>query len=1558
MITFELRCKSAFIRLENPGPIPKQRPIYFGFKSFPMKKPIVYSIAVKTRKYLYLLLWTVLTLFMGNVASAQIDFVVNSAVFSPTTISIGETATLTTNVSINPTSTAGGGQLAPGCLEIVISMPAPKQYVPQGGAAAVSAMGFGASFTWTYSAIDNSLYGYNNVNLPAGSGGNIVVTVQGLAITGVPAISTVNASDFANCTITNDGSNDSRSTSLSVVHSVELSCITDTVFFYDVTSMGIVIRAEDLYNSASTTPACEPLSFFLFDSIRREPDSLVYGLNDLFDPPTCIVLTAKDDCGDSLNCKILISILDTLPPQIFCPLPDTVCDLSQVPLPFATLAEFEAAGGDVSDETFSVFIPASFFSWIGDDTTSAGCNRTIERKYRIEDWFGNADTCSQFFVVKNANGLSCGPTVTKNTDPGLCTAAIQVSAQINANCEVDTFFNNGPVNNIYPLGTTNVTFTLITECIDTFKCIKQVIVSDSIFPVLRCPSDVTVQCTVPAAAVTFAQYTGQGGLAVDNCAINTSSITSIDSPAVGTCPRTVVRTYFISDQSGNSSSCQQSITLNDTTPPMITDPADITAGTDNGVCQAVVNLINPTVTDNCNMGTTLVRIPAGNVFQAGVTVVTWTATDACGNTSTQTQSITVLDDEAPNLNCKGPLDLNLSYGDNYKTALSLLLSYTDNCPASLTVKARRMDVVCASNGNQWLDTVRFCCADVNLTRQVIVRVTDAAGNSNTCMVAITVKDKLAPVLEEPLPNITISCDYDIQLNDLEDFGTIVFDPADRAEIDIDDTLFVGPKYDGWVTDNCPGSLQLNELTPLDQRGPHNNGNIIRRFVVTDGAGNTLAVNQTITIIDADPLTLDDIHWPADTSYTDCTAIPPDTSLTGSPVFDNDDICTLPAASFKDQVFDDPTSGCVYIRRKWRVIDWAQYIPNTTTGVWEHIQDIHLINSVKPVFTSSCADRTVCAVNAECDAVVRLGAHATDDCTEVEDLTFDYKIDTDNNGSIDHYATDDTFAIRLPRGIHKISWRVEDRCGNFTDCSYLVTVKECKAPTPVCLYGLSTNLEDNGTGGTSVIWAKDFNNHSYDNCTSEAELKFSFTSNTANTSLTLTCANEGIYNLSMWVTDKDGNQARCNTFIKVTDNKNLCPDTIGGNGIPGLSVAGRIVTEEQAMLKGIKVSLTDQTNAMWAETDETGNYMIENVLQLGDYQLKPQKNDEWQQGISTIDLVMIQRHILNAARLTSPYKLIAADANNDQKISASDLVALRKLILGLETEIAGNTSWRFVPKSFQFADPSQPWPFAEIVELNDIDVNLMNNDFFAIKTGDVNGTVSNSIKKGAAENRTRKLADLVIKEQYFEAGKFVNVPVTLDHNGSFTAIQTGIKIDTRNLEFAGIMDESIALPKESYRYDLNTGMLYIAHLESTPVELRPGAVLFILQFKTIERNKLSKVLSLETAAYENFLVDVNIEPVYLNVRMSDDLEALTVSQNTPNPFADYTEVKYFIADDGMVEITIYDNAGSKIFNQVRHCTAGVNQLRIDREQLGDKRGVFFLHIATGERKEIKKLLRLN
>src|SRR5205085_7029969 len=117
------------------------------------------------------------------------------------------------------------------------------------------------------------------------------------------------------------------------------------------------------------------------------------------------------------------------------------------------------------------------------------------------------------------------------------------------------------------------------------------------------------------------------------------------------------------------------------------------------------------------------------------------------------------------------------------------------------------------------------------------------------------------------------------------------------------------------------------------------------------------------------------------------------------------------------------------------------------------------------------------------------------------------------------------------------------------------------------------------------------------------------------------------------------------------------------------------------------------------TNSDGKFIFSNVPVPAQYTISAERNDAPRNGVSTLDLVQIQKHLLGIQLLSSPYDLIAADANNSQTVSAIDLVELRKLILGIYTELPNNKSWRFVDKSFQFADPSHPWPFAETIDVN-------------------------------------------------------------------------------------------------------------------------------------------------------------------------------------------------------------------------------------------------------------------
>ena len=133
----------------------------------------------------------------------------------------------------------------------------------------------------------------------------------------------------------------------------------------------------------------------------------------------------------------------------------------------------------------------------------------------------------------------------------------------------------------------------------------------------------------------------------------------------------------------------------------------------------------------------------------------------------------------------------------------------------------------------------------------------------------------------------------------------------------------------------------------------------------------------------------------------------------------------------------------------------------------------------------------------------------------------------------------------------------------------------------------------------------------------------------------------------------------------------------------------------------------------------------------------EKEDIALNGVSTLDLVLMQKHILGITEFDSPYKVIASDIDNNASVSATDLVSLRKVILGVENEFPnGQKSWRFVKSQYSFNDILNPFPFQEVIDVNSLQSNMDNADFMAIKIGDVNGSaVTNQF---ADENKRRTL----------------------------------------------------------------------------------------------------------------------------------------------------------------------------------------------------------------------------
>lgn len=164
-----------------------------------------------------------------------------------------------------------------------------------------------------------------------------------------------------------------------------------------------------------------------------------------------------------------------------------------------------------------------------------------------------------------------------------------------------------------------------------------------------------------------------------------------------------------------------------------------------------------------------------------------------------------------------------------------------------------------------------------------------------------------------------------------------------------------------------------------------------------------------------------------------------------------------------------------------------------------------------------------------------------------------------------------------------------------------------------------------------------------------------------------------------------------------------------------SVSGQLGTGV-GILSGNPIFTAVLTNAQTAERQTIlltqPEFKFNNIANGYDYTLTiEQKNDVYNvlNGISTLDLVLIQRHILGMQLMQSELMRIAADVNGDKYISVYDIVLLRKLILGISSTLP--ESWRIRNK----IDLSQH--AIQIVKLSE---DVTNADFVLIKVGDING----------------------------------------------------------------------------------------------------------------------------------------------------------------------------------------------------------------------------------------------
>lgn len=195
------------------------------------------------------------------------------------------------------------------------------------------------------------------------------------------------------------------------------------------------------------------------------------------------------------------------------------------------------------------------------------------------------------------------------------------------------------------------------------------------------------------------------------------------------------------------------------------------------------------------------------------------------------------------------------------------------------------------------------------------------------------------------------------------------------------------------------------------------------------------------------------------------------------------------------------------------------------------------------------------------------------------------------------------------------------------------------------------------------------------------------------------------------------------FAEILDEKRLCPSE-------GCSlvkrILGKVITSTGAFITDVKVKIErpEEGTIETSTSAQTGSFDFREFFWLNPayYNITPSKTTDPLNGVSTFDLIQIQKHILNIKIFDSPYQYIAADINRSGAVTTLDLIQLRKVILGIDANFTNNSSWRFIDVNHIFQNPTDPLKeyLPEKIRLGPLN-GIRNVEFIGIKIGDLNGS---------------------------------------------------------------------------------------------------------------------------------------------------------------------------------------------------------------------------------------------
>ncbi|MFV5686681.1 gliding motility-associated C-terminal domain-containing protein [Flavobacterium sp. GB2R13] len=659
--------------------------------------------------------------------------------------------------------------------------------------------------------------------------------------------------------------------------------------------------------------------------------------------------TVKDGCGNTSEVFTqVITIEDTTAPTIIVTASNIIveCDGQGNQ---NSIADWLANNGGASatDNCSAVTWSNNFNALLND------CSAAVTVIFTAKDACGNSSSTSATFSVKDTS-VPIAPLAPENLTVACATdvpAITLLTAIDNCNGEItvqgiDTTVQGDCPNSFI----ITRTWTFTDACSNSSYTSQIINVIDTLAPVIApLPETTTISCSETPE---FTQAT-----ATDNCG-STVTLTSEDTTTNGQCAGSysITRTWTATDACGNIATASQTINVVDTTAPVIAILPEASTIS----CPAIPEFTQATATDECGSTFTLTSedVTTNGACSGSYSVTrTWTATDACGNTATTSQTINVVDTTAPVIATLPEASTIACPATPEFTQATAI----DECGSSFTLTSE--DVT--TNGQ--------CIGFYSVTRTWTA--TDACGNTATASQTINVVDTTAPVIATLPEASTISCP-----------ATSEFTQATAT--DECGSTFTLTSEDVTINGQCAGSYSVT-----------------RTWTATDACGNSSRASQTINVVDT---TAPVIATLPKISTVSCPATPEFTQATAT-----DECGSAVTLTSEDVTTNGQCAGSYSVTRTWTATDACG---NAATAS----QTINIQDTTGPTATTEFN----ATIDVNCDAI-----------PVKPELVF---IDNCSTATLIKYTEEKINVVQSSYSLVR-KWFVADGCGNESTFTQIINV---------------------------------------------------------------------------------------------------------------------------------------------------------------------------------------------------------------------------------------------------------------------------------------------------------------------------------------------------------------------------------------------------------------------------------------------------------------------------------------------------------------------------------------